>query len=316
MIFDGINNWYFYEKYRVQIWLKFHCCLHRARFPGKKFLAPQQFIATTTATTTQFETTWRPRLGIPDSSRAYDIGEGECSFCRNTLRFNVCKAMRVSWIFLLREPPRTRPVWIGGNFTIYIYTRGTVIMFSTVPELGPKVGVRVKRCISIFAPFMPIIAWNWNRSVENVGVCTITCGEGGVCTMIREGSFIGYSPSARIIFVNRFRFARGILSGRENAFIYKIRVNAIFTRINLRASLLFSFFLSFFVLSSPFFFFSFDSFCSNVYFFGDKLLLFLYRFVFRPCFFGYNKYYRAARSQLNVIILDKISNRFIEDNIN
>lgn len=101
-------------------------------------------------------------------------------------------------------------------------------------------------------------------------------------TMIREGSFIGYSPSARIIFVNRFRFARGILSGRENAFIYiyKIRANAIFTRINLRASPLFSFFSLF--LRSFFSFFFSVHFGSNVYFFGDKLLVFLYRFVSRP----------------------------------
>lgn len=117
-------------------------------------------------------------------------------------------------------------VYVYVYVCIYIYT---YIHSHYVPEYSrtcPKVGVvRVKRCISIFAPFMPIIAWNWNRSVENRWCACLYDNVGGLYAMIQGGGkdawfgwkgWFGYSPSARIIFVNRFRFARGILNGREN----------------------------------------------------------------------------------------------------
>lgn len=170
-------------------------------------------------------------------------------------------------------------------------------MFPTIPELVRKLVVRAKRCISIFAPFMPIIAWNWNRSVENAWracVCTITSctrwyirGRWERRVVWREGLVWLFTVDANN-FCKSISFRAWNIKRSRERYIY-IQKRARFlptgiTRIDLcHPSFLFSLSLSFFGFFLVFSFFFFCLFQRDTFIFSGINYYFV-SLCFSTCF--------------------------------
>lgn len=124
-----------------------------------------------------------PERAIHRRACTYDITNDDAGSNRPlvVLSFNICKAMRVSGIFSCAAATAKRRI-AAGNWIFYTGGRDESLSPARsrphpIPQSCPKLGPRVKRGISIFAPFMPIIARNWNRS-RGKPTCVCVC----VCT--------------------------------------------------------------------------------------------------------------------------------------